>query len=291
MNANLEFVSYKQNLDLWCEYCGLNTGTSQPQADRDSFNRLFNRVARRGWERRWWPDLMNLEERHYRDSWIAQAYASGSEVYDAATDKYWSASQATTAADVPGTSSKWTEMFTADTYIGYNQAGMTPLGGVKAVYSANFRTSSAYELAFELDDRGVRLTDAAVPRSAWVHFRTRCPVWRGPDFSGSTGYAAGVTRYFGSDADGFDGDFWTTLAATGQGESPITMPAKWQRLALPTYLSDFTVQCAKLGFLEGDGQLEKALAADGKAWEWLFDEEDRLQSQGGNSRKVRVKNI
>lgn len=291
MNTNLVYVSYQQMLDLWTEYCGLNSGTSQPQADKDTFNRLFNRAARRAWERRFWPDLMNLEERHYRDSWTAQAYASAAEVYHAATDKYWCANAATTAADVPGVSGKWIEMLTADTYIGYDQAGQTPLGGVLAVWSANFRkTSPACKIKFQLDERGVTLTDPAVPRSAWVHFRTRCPVWRGDAFVGGTAYGAGVTRYFSDAADGYEGDYWLTLAATGAGESPIVNPGKWRRLALPSYLSDFVVQCAKLGFLEGDGQLDKALAADGAAWAWLFDEEDKFQAQGG-TRTVGVTNL
>ncbi len=293
MNANLVYVPYKQMLDLWTEYCGLNSGANQPQADKDTFNRLFCRVAKRAWDRRFWPDLMNLEERHYRDDWTAQAYASGAEVYHTSTDKYWTANAATISTDVPGVSSKWTELTTADTYIAYDQTGKTPLGGVKAVWSANFRTTRpAYELPFVPDERGITLTGLAVPRSAWVHFRTRCPVWRGVDYVGGNTYASGRTVYFTETGYvDYEGDYWTSLAAISTGESPRIAPTKWKRLGLPTYLSDFVVQCAKLGFLEGDGQLEKALAADGSAWASLYDAEDSLQAQGAQARTIKVRNI
>ncbi len=287
----METISYNQALDLWCDLCGLRVDALLTE-DEANFNRLFGRVIRRGWEWYFWPFLMLLEQRYFRDAWAAGSYASGAEVYHAATDKYWSANAAAIAGDVPGVSTKWTQITNLDAYVGWEQTGKTALGTVRAIYRANPRTSSsAARLNFVPDERGVTIVSTSVPTSVWVSFRKRCPAWRGADYSAAATYASGLTRYYASSTEGFDGDFWTTIAATSAGESPETTAAKWSKIEVPSFLCDFAVAGAKIGFLEGDGQLDKALANEGSLWTNLYDEVDKIEGQSGAVRLARVANV
>ena len=288
----METVSYKTALDLFTDVIGSVVG-SVTNVDAGTFNRLFNRVIRRGWEHYFWPPLMLHEQRWYRDDWTAAVYATDAEVYHAATGKYWMANAPTVGGDVPGASVKWSELAVVDAYIGYEQSGKTALGTVLGIRNANFRTSRpTRRLDFVLDERGATLTESSVPTSAWIQFRRRCPSWKGATFDAAGTYASGISRYYSSATEGFDGDFWTALAATNAAESPETHPAKWSRIQIPAFLCDFAVNGAKLGYLEGDGQLEKALAnAQSDLWTHLYDEQDKLTGQSGQYRKARAANV
>lgn len=289
----METVSYKTALDLWSDLIGAVVG-QVTTVDADTFNRLFNRVVRRAWEFYFWPALMLREQRAFRDAWSATGYALGAEVYSVATaGSYWRANAITVGGDVPGVSSKWTLISPLDAYVAYEQTGKTALGTVKCVWNADPRTvRPTAKLPIEIDERGVSLTGNSVPATVCVNFRRRCPSWKGANYDATLAYAAGLTRYYASASDGFDGDFWTTAAVTTAGQNPENTPASWTKVALPAFLCDFAVAGAKVGYLEGDGQLEKALAnAQSTLWENLFDEVDKLEGQTGQARTARMANV
>ena len=289
----MESVSYKTALDLFSDLIGSVVG-QVTTVDSDTFNRLFNRTVRRGWDFSFWPVLMARETRAYRDAWTATGYALGAEVYYVATaGAYWRANAITLAGDVPGVSAKWTLISPLDAYVAYEQTGKTPLGTVKWVRNADPRAvRPTYPLEFELDERGVTLTANSIPATCCIYFRRRCPAWRGAAYDAALIYAAGLTRYYASTSNGFDGDFWTTTATTVAGENPETTPAKWSKIEVPAFLCDFAVAGAKIGYLEGDGQLEKALAnAQSALWEHLYDELDKIEGQTGQARVARVANF
>lgn len=287
----MQTVSYKQCRDQWCDLVEKDLANVN-QVELDKFNRAFNRSLRRAWEAYFWPALLRGETRFFRDSWAAGTYAAGAEVYHAGTDRYWLAASAATAADVPGVAALWEEITALDAYVAENQTGQTPLGNVKEIWTANPRTNRAAKpLLWQYDERGVRITSSTVPTSAWILFRRQCPQWRGGIYAPTAGYAAGVTRYYSSANEGFEGDYWTALATIVANESPEAAPAKWQRLEIPSFLADFAVHGAKIAQLEGDGQLEKALgSAGGDLWTWLYDEQDKLSSQS-TPRRARVANV
>ena len=289
----MESVSYKTALDLWTDLTGSVVG-AVTTVDSDGFNRMFNRAMRRAWDFMFWPPLMARETRAYRNAWTATGFALGAEVYHVATaGAYWRANAITVAGEVPGVSSKWTLISPLDAYVAYEQPGLTEIGTLKWVKNADPRTvRPTYGLPFELDERGVTLTGNSVPATACLYFRKRCPAWRGATFDAALAYAVGSTRYYSSAASAFAGDFWTTSAITSAGESPETTPAKWVKIEVPSFLCDFAVAAAKIGYLEGDGQLEKGLAnAQSTLWETLYDEIDKIEGQTGQARLARVANV
>lgn len=288
----METLSYKQCRDLWCDLVEKDVDTVNT-AELAKFERAFNRALRRGWEWWWWPELMLSETRYFRAEWSATSYAAGAEVYHASTDKYWCALTSCAAGDVPGAdATKWAEITDLDAYVAYEQSGQTELGTVREIWTGNPRTDrTARPLQWEYDERGVTITSSTVPTSVWLNFRKRCPQWRGATYDAASGVAEGLTRYYASTSEGFDGDFWTTVATAIAGESPESTPAKWAKVAIPTFLADFGIHGAKIAQLEGDGQLEKALAnTQSELWGWLYDEQDKFSAQS-TPRRVRFANL
>lgn len=292
----METVTYRQVRDLWCDLCGLGDPSQVNVPDLDRFNRTFNRVIRRAWRFHFWPypEIMGFEQRWYRDAWTAQSYPAGTEIFHAGAGLYYVAIADVTAADVPGVSANWSSSFpgTFDAFIPYEQSGKTIIDTFSGIWSGNFRTSSGtFKIPFELDERGARLTAPRVPTSVWVLFRKRCPKWQGSAFDAGSTYSAGETHYYSSTTSGFEGDFYTVLQSTAAGESPETTPQKWSRILVPSMFSDFVAHGAKIGHLEGDGALDKALADGGELWSWLFDEVDKIEGQSGQFRRARAANV
>lgn len=285
-------VPYRAVRDLFGELVANDSPDANAIA---SFGRLFGRVMRRGWGFQFWPETMDLQERRYRPTWAAGTYAEDDEVWHAATAAYYRCIDTTTTEEPSATPTDWEVLEMVDAYVAWEQTGEDEIGRFKEIWSENFRESrSAFKLKFELDDRGARLTENSVPASVWVYFQVPCPNWIGADYSAGATYAVGTTRYYSGSADSADafyGDFWTTIAATTAGQNPETHPAKWAKVEVPAFMTDFAAHTCKLGYNEGDGQLDKALQAGGEAWAWLYDEMDRLQAQGGQYRKVRAGNL
>lgn len=276
----METVSYKHALDLFAAITPVTLeNDALSMADATSFNRLFNRIVRKGWEWLWWPQLMNFEERLFRDSWAAGDYAAGAEVWSEEQGLYYVALEAATSADVPGVAAAWEEMTQIDAYVEYEQIGKTAFSQVQEVWSANYRTTRpALRLPWEYDERGIHITAVGGGQTVWVRFRRKVPTFRGATWASDGTYAAGNIRYFASGTDEFEGDFWECVTATSAAESPITHPAKWSKLEIPAFLLDFAVHGAKIGFTEGETELSAVLmSAEGRLWELLYDERDKLQ--------------
>jgi len=270
----------------WSELCGLDS-ESLTTADETTFNRLFNRWARRGWNWFFWAVLTPVEERYFRAEWAAGDYAADAEVRYGDPVVYYRASVPCTAADVPGVSTSWEVISNLDAYIAYVQAGETPIGTFKSIHPSDPRGQrNPRKLPFVPDDRGAMLVGETVPTSVWVRYRLRCPEWTGATYSASTAYAAGKTRYYASTTEGFEGDYWLTVAATDAGQSPETHPAKWSRIEIPKFLEEFAAHGAHLDWQRGEEQTSKAIAEESPCWAWLYDERDKEQNQGGNVRRV-----
>lgn len=78
----------------------VDSTTGNPSLQTDEFH-LVKRAVSRGlaliWDAFWWPELMRVERRQYRDSYdSATAYTAGDEVYDVQSDLYYVALRAST---------------------------------------------------------------------------------------------------------------------------------------------------------------------------------------------------
>lgn len=229
--------------------------------DLTHLNRTVNRRLQEAWLRDWWPDLMISAERHWRDAWSAQAYAEDAEVWHAASEAYYQANAATLSTDVPGVSSKWTELTDLDAYIEREQAGETVIGLVRGVFDDDPEfTDTPRRREWRLGAHGVHILGDSVPVSAWVWFMENPTEFSGADWSAAATYATGARRYFSSSTVGFEGDYYEALAATTAGQSPESHPEKWSVVPFPQAFRPFVVQGAYADWLRADGQTDKALA-------------------------------
>ena len=163
-------------------------------------------------------------------------------------------------------------------YVGWEQTGETALGTIREVWAENPRTyaNRARPLRWEPDHLGVRCIELALPDRVFIEFRRRCPVWSGATWSAGV-LTSGLTRYYSSSTAGYEGDYWTTNTTTLSGDSPEVAPTKWDKVEIPAFLCDFAAQGAAIARLQGEGQLEKALAENqSRLWPLLYDEADKL---------------
>jgi hypothetical protein len=290
----MQNVAYVDLLNNWADVVGIEADDLQT-LDKARFNRAFNRLIRRAWEWNRWPQLHSLEERYYRPIWSAQVYAIDVEVYHEGTAGYYRAADDTTAADEPGSSARWTQLEPSevDAYIAYEQDGEEGFNFVTDVWSANPRLSTtARRLRWTFDERGVFLAETSVPATVWINLYKRCPRWVGDDWTAADTYTAGRCLYFSTTTQDFTGDFWLVLDTTTPGQSPITAAAKFARILIPDFMGEFIIAGARIAFLKGEGQLEKALAEDGNPlWDLLADERNKLFSGGAAPRRARVANL
>jgi hypothetical protein len=81
---------------------GLNVdeSTGNPNLQADEFHvvkRAVSRALADIWDAAWWPELMRVDKRYFRDSYdSATAYAAGAEVFYVATGQYYVALRSTT---------------------------------------------------------------------------------------------------------------------------------------------------------------------------------------------------
>lgn len=231
-----------------------------------SLVRYLNTQVQTAWEEYPWPELVTVQQRFFRPAWSAGTYTPGSEVYDPTTDAYWTAGPGgATSGDVPGTSANWVADCPLDRYVGYDQAGMTPLGEVVAVWSQNPRTCpQALAVEYWLSDNGVQVGNwlGQPPRtSVWVEFRLRPSQFTAIPWTAGT-YAQGRVVYYA-----VDGNCYLALASTTA--TPGTDATKWQVVPLPYVLGKYAQQAVYAEWLKEDGQNDKA-ARESQAAELLL---------------------
>jgi hypothetical protein len=164
--------------------------------DAAAYTRYINEHVRECWERANWPEWCPVEERHFRDTWSAQAYAEGDEVWHAATAAYYQANDATLAGDVPGTSGKWDDLTEFQRYVSLDQTGETPIGTVLAAYERDPRLyPGASPVDYTLTAEGVLMLRTSAT-SVWLHFRKRPPVFSSEEWDEDTAYVAGDLAYY-----------------------------------------------------------------------------------------------
>lgn len=290
----METVAFNDARATWADLCGLDAATLVAE-DKARFLRAFNRTLRRGWEWHWWPGLMRCQERFFRAPYAAgTAYAApttsaASEVFFPATRKYYQALRATTG-HAPATLSGgtytlntayWAEC--AFNYTGPDWAtGTDYLAGTVVRNPDDDRTyvcHTAHTSAASFDATQFGLLTPFVPAVGWTQ-------------TGQT--AIGTVREC-TDRDPRTNANRAQRVAWQPCELGVLCTAYnlpdriWIEFRLrcpgfaegatdvPAFLQDFAVGGAVIAFLEGEGQLEKALANDtGRLWSHLYDEADKL---------------
>jgi len=227
---------------------------------------FINERLREGIEHAFWPELTPVEQRAYRDVWaIGTSYTAGDEVFYEDTEEYYQALLDNSGQDPTTTTGYWTDDFTLDKYIPYEQTGKTPLGEVKGTFRKNPRTNRNYpgEIGFEPSDNGIQLGDYAGAQT-WIEFRIRPPEFTSDVWSDTSAYVTDDLVY---------------LAATGEcykalqnstDRNPATETAFWAVVEFPKLLAKYVVRHAYADALDEDGQQDKSLKEEDRAYNELL---------------------
>ena len=206
------------------------------------FRGAMNRRLREGYELEFWPDLMTIEKRYWRDDWAATtSYSADSEVYHPDTEKYWT-NTSSVSGGIPGTASEWVELTSYIKYVGFEQKTMkTEIGATYRGTSKDPRLNLDYEtFPFEIKDLGV-VFPYTNTGYIYLEFRKRSPEIKGDKFDSSTTYYSGQ-QVFHEGADSRDvGEFYEVKYATsGASQTTTDTPStngtvhtKWQKVDIP----------------------------------------------------------
>ncbi len=226
-------------------------GVKRKQILDDQASLLFEFILSRtleGWEYDWWPELMLVEKRYFREGlWAAGTFSSGAIVFFEPEEIYYENSSASDTTDTPGTGSDWIVAEDFSQYVPTNQAGQTPLGHIKNVYpddpdiNPNNGPLRKKEIA-----EGILLTNNP-PSIVYIQFKEQYP-----DLSGLQDYDE-QTVYTAGDAIFFEKEAYQVLATTAAAETPTTDPAKCKILNFPYFLSNSVKRAAYADWLGSGG--------------------------------------
>ena len=229
------------------------------------------------WEWDWWPELMRVENRAYRDTWVVTyAYSAGNEVYNAFDLSYYTCLIGNSGVRPDTDASKWELLDVEDKYIGYTQYDKAFIGHVEGVYTRNPWTSvRPGKLAHSVSDNGVQLSPLA-PDLVWLSFRTRVAVFGNDEHDPDFNYVAGDVIY-----DEATGNCFEALETSGGGEY-------WGLVEFPYILKRYIVRAVYSDIKREDGLADRAAYEESKAEGWLMDTQDIEMSSQGVFKKVSV---
>ena len=206
------------------------------------------------WEYAYWPELLVVEERYFRPTWVAGIYAASSEVYHAGTGKYWVAPSGAAADEVPGVDAEWEELTSFRRTVGYAQTGETEIGACSRIWDVDPLTypTEAVALDFALSPDGLEVLSDSGTTSVWVRFRQRAPdLAPAVIYSAVPAYAAGAVVYWGTDC-------YEVLTTTTAGDTPTSAAAKFEKIEIPAWLAPAIKAGAYADWISANGQGDRA---------------------------------
>lgn len=170
-------------------------------------------------------------------------------------------------------------------------------GHVLGVYLSNpLKSTRAVSIPYRLFDygNGVVLNFPTDPDAAWAEYRLRPPSLTGDLYSNTVFYVIGSQVYFDSGSGTgtfqpmpgrpYNGNFYNCIVATNAGETPLTHPAKWQKVEIPYAFSNYLARAAYSDWLRSEMQPDVAQIAEQEAESLLVQLIDvvvRQQRQNG----------
>jgi len=216
----------------------------------------FNRNLRTIWETEFWPSLMVVEERYFRDTWTNGAYASNTEIYHSGTDAYYRNTSGGITTGAPGTSSDWTLVTDFTPSIAFVQTGKTNIGQVYRVTDGDPRAKvNRLDVDFRQKDDEIIITNR-INNSYWVEFRQRAPIIKAEKWSSSVTYSVGDQVYYTSSGQ-TGGDFYDALSPN-TNSAPSSVNANWAKVNVPYIFGPYLEHSIAADILLIDEKLEFA---------------------------------
>lgn len=233
----------------------------------------------------WWPELMQIEQRQYRDTWSASGvYAVGDEVWSATDESYYACTAAVgPSADAPeDDSSHWEAATNFERYVAYAQTGETVIWRVKYAARSNWRTNRyPMRLNFTTNEHGVCFAYNA-PNQVWIEFQQPPPQFTSDEFDDTATYAVGDRVYYAT-----TGEAYLCIAATTAGDLP-TDTTKWTKIDMPEVFAQALARLAAADALREDGQDDKADAQEARGYSELARQRDAMIDGQGQFERADV---
>lgn len=243
----------------------------------------FNRNLREVWEKEFWPSIMAIEERYFRDLWAAGTYTADAEVYHSASDKYYKNTSGSSTTGVPGTSADWEEQTDYIGFISFTQTGKTEIGQVYRVTNKDPRLKLNFDTVetSQKDDQVV----VCYPRetSYWVEFRKRAPLIKAEKYSSSTTYIAGDQVYYTSTSGQEGADFWEASAGNSGTAPAATSGNPWTKIDIPYIFGPYLEHAIAADILLVDEKIELAGIQMRERDRMLESEIKKVKNQSGDA--------
>lgn len=174
-----------------------------------------------------------------------------------------------------------------------------------APYSANSPTKIGYSITnngiqligstwnngYLLTPSGITTTTSGMAgvlaNPVYIYYRVAPFSYFGAAWTAILTYAIGDIVQFTNATSGVI-NYYTCLAATTAGQSPVTNPSSWQLNWIPDILFQYCVYKGYADWLRTDGQFDKANAQEGLAQTILENEFDTQEREMGMSAPLRV---
>jgi len=196
------------------------------------------------------------------------------------------------------------EMTTTTDSDGMDYINLTSaMGDILQVYSLNPKvTARATPIAYYLDDDGTNrriiVMDGTAP--VWVEYRQPKPDLFGESYSANSTYAVGAQVYFdtGTGTGSYipsttaapNGNFYTCVTATSQGQSPLSAPNNWAIVKIPYFCGDYVTKAVFSDYLRTEGQIDNAAMAEAEAENVKMLQIDRVLRAEGQIRRMNMIN-
>jgi|GEM_PF-1478029 len=263
---------------------GLDPAANFRRDQADAITTYVNYHLREGWERQPWPEWTVIERRYFGPIWdVGTEYAVDVVVYDSFDGNYYRALVAN-AGTPPHSSGIWEPVTcNLDTAIGLDQPGQTPIGTVLKVTAEDPREHPhTSHFDFWLSPAGIQVKlKGSQPKSVYVQFRLRPPVFTATAWSSATAYLAGMRAY-----DAATGECYLALAQNSN--TPVTNLEYWQKIDFPYVLANYVKRMCEAEGLEEEGQDDKADLRRSRGETALEDEWDKAEGQQGQERRFSV---
>jgi len=226
-----------------------------------AYTEFINNRFREGYEWAFWPEVMLIEQRAYRQTHDStEEYDEDDEVYSDDEDGYYIAAQDVPAGTAITNTTYWTELTSFNRYVPWDPpagtTGLTEIGEVEQISRSDPRlTKYVTLLPFSPSADGIQVESDA-PSLVYVKFRRRPGRFTSLTYNALTTYAADALVYYPP-----TGECYRALNST-TGNLPTT--ANWERVEFPAFLELFVKLAAYADALKDDGQLEKAEAVTGE---------------------------
>jgi hypothetical protein len=255
---------------------GMNPATDLNDNQALAITEYINQAIRKGFPLYAWPETFLVEERFYRADWNSgTAYVTGNEVYYPTTDTYYVALQAGTNKNPVTQTAYWEEQDELDRYIAYDQTGKTAVGVPYYTYMANPNISrTPRKIPSRLSNNGIQV-DFDAGTSVFLEYQIRAPEFSSVAWASGI-YAVGDLVYYST-----TGESYKCIAVT-TNEAP-TDTAKWIKVDMPYFMSEFCKEWAYAKTLDEDGGKAKMRATMDEALELLADEWDNLTIRAGRA--------